>query len=156
MNDIELNAILYYADFLSLKTLSKPISNTCKYFFIHGTPLNATYIATGILPYEEDNPFFLQARKEYETLKNKFGLEGVESFLEDISYLRARGAVDAKQMLRCIHQYSTKIERKQAFTSYYRWLDEQKYTHIVLDDDGKEVEKECSKYVLHFEASINR
>lgn len=112
MNAIELNAILYYADFLSLKTLSKPISSTCKYFFIHGTPLNATYIATGTLQYEEDNPFFLQARKEYETLKDKFGLEGVESFLEDISYLRARGAVDAKQMLRCIHQYSTRIERK--------------------------------------------
>ena len=36
MNDIELNAILYYADFLSLKDVSQPVTDNCKYFFVHG------------------------------------------------------------------------------------------------------------------------
>lgn len=44
MTDIEQNAILYYADFLSLKYKSHPVTDNCKYFFIHGCPINSAYI----------------------------------------------------------------------------------------------------------------
>jgi len=40
---------------------------------------------------------------EYELIKNKFGEEGVESFVEDICSIKACGMVDAKRMLKCIH-----------------------------------------------------
>lgn len=44
MTHAELNAILYYADFLSLKSESIPVTDNCKYFFIHGCPINSAYI----------------------------------------------------------------------------------------------------------------
>lgn len=34
MTNIEHNAILYYADVLSLKETSKPVTDNCKYYFI--------------------------------------------------------------------------------------------------------------------------
>lgn len=123
MNTIELNAILYYADYLSLRTISKPVTDNCKYYFIHNTPINSTYIVDLIPFYDEDNLFYKQAKEEYDELKNKFGEAGVMSFLENISDLKACGTVGAKQMLKSIHRYSTTIDRKKAFSRYYRWLD---------------------------------
>jgi len=58
MNNIELNAILYYADFLSLKQLSYPVTDNCKYFFIHGVPMNSLYILDLKPNYDENNPYF--------------------------------------------------------------------------------------------------
>jgi hypothetical protein len=46
MNDIELNAILYYADFLSLKAINQPVTDNCKYFFVYGVPINSAFIAS--------------------------------------------------------------------------------------------------------------
>ena len=43
MNTIELNAILYYADYLSLRSISTPVTDNCKYYFIHNTPINSAY-----------------------------------------------------------------------------------------------------------------
>lgn len=40
MNVIELSAILYYADFLALKTENRTVTDNCKYMFIYGTPIN--------------------------------------------------------------------------------------------------------------------
>ena len=110
MNTIELNAILYYADYLSLRTISKPVTDNCKYYFIHNTPINSAYIVDLIPFYDENNLFYKQAKE-------------VMSFLENISDLKACGTVGAKQMLKCIHRYSTTIDRKKAFSRYYRWLD---------------------------------
>lgn len=108
MNDIELNAILYYADFLSLKDVSQPVTDNCKYFFVHGAPVNSLYIIDLEPIYDENNQYFRQAKGEYEMIKNKFGEEGVESFIEDVCSIRACGSVDAERMLKCIHQYSSK------------------------------------------------
>jgi hypothetical protein len=44
MNEIEHNAILFYADFLSLQRENHPVTDNCKYFFIHGFPINSAYI----------------------------------------------------------------------------------------------------------------
>lgn len=151
MNTIELNAILYYADYLSLRTISKPVTDNCKYYFIHNTPINSVYIVDLTPFYDEDNLFYKQAKEEYNELKNKFGEAGVMSFLENISDLKACGTVGAKQMLKCIHRYSTTIDRKKAFSRYYRWLDKQKYIQFVEDENGEKIEQECSRYVAHSE-----
>lgn len=156
MNDIELNAILYYADFLSLKATCQPVTDNCKYFFIHGTPVNSLYILDEEPIYDEENAYFQQAKDEYEKIKNKFGEDGVESFIDDICVIRACGSVDAERMLKCIHQYSTKKERKQALNLYYNWRKSQTYSHITINDDGDPLEQECSPYVYHAERLFER
>ena len=108
MNDIELNAILYYADFLSLKDISQPVTDNCKYFFVHGVPVNSLYIIDLEPVYDAENKYFKQAKSEYDMIKCKFGEDGVESFIEDVCSIRACGCVDAERMLKCIHQYSSK------------------------------------------------
>ena len=69
MNNIELNYILYYADFLSLKCTDTPVTDNCKYFFIHGAPKNAAYIVGCEPVYDKNNPYFIQSVQEYELLK---------------------------------------------------------------------------------------
>lgn len=44
MNEIELNAVLFYADYLSLKHKQRPVTDVCKYFYIHGVPINVCHI----------------------------------------------------------------------------------------------------------------
>ena len=49
---------------------------------------------------------------EYTIIKDKYGEEGVETFINDVCCIKACGCVDAERMLNCIHQYSSKHERK--------------------------------------------
>lgn len=42
--NIQHNTILYYADYLSLRDISIPVTDNCKYYFIHGIPINSAYI----------------------------------------------------------------------------------------------------------------
>lgn len=58
MNDIELNAILYYADFLSLQAISVPVTDNCKYFYIHKVPINSCYILDLEPIFDENNTYF--------------------------------------------------------------------------------------------------
>ena len=44
MNEAELSAILYYSDLLSMKSVSHPITNNCKYFFVYKTPMHISFI----------------------------------------------------------------------------------------------------------------
>jgi hypothetical protein len=44
MKLIEDNMILYYADFLSLKDISIPVTDNCKYYYIHDNPINSAYL----------------------------------------------------------------------------------------------------------------
>lgn len=151
LNNIELNIVLYYADYLSLKELSIPVTDNCKYYFIHGTPINSAYIV-GLEPfYDIENPYYQQAYMEYNTLKKSLDEDAINSFVENICYLRIRGCVDARDMLDCIHQFSYKQERRFAFRRYERWRKSQTYTHITLDDVGEETEEQCTRYVAHYE-----
>lgn len=108
MNQIELNAILFYADFLSLKGSGHPVTDNCKYFFMHGVPMNSLYILDLEPLFDQQDFYFQQAKAEYEAIKDKFDEEGVRSFIEDICSIRSCGTVDAERMLSCIHQYSNK------------------------------------------------
>lgn len=156
MNDIEQNAILYYADFLSLKAISQPVTDNCKYYYIHGVPINSLYIIDLQPVYDKNNQYIQQAIEEYEMIKNKFGEEGIESFIEDICSIRACGVVDAKRMLNCIHQYSSKKQRKEAFRVYYEWKNNLKYTHETINEKGDIVDTECTKYVYHHERALKQ
>ena len=156
MNHIELNAVLFYSDFLSLKAISQPVTDNCKYFYIHGFPINSAFILDLQPEYDEQNRYFRQALIEYEIIKNKYGDDGVESFIDDICSIRACGCVDAERMLKCIHRYSTKKERKEAFNTYYDWKNNQIYTHITINEDGDPQEKECSKYVYNAERMLGK
>lgn len=156
MNHIELNAILFYSDFLSLKATSQPVTDNCKYFYVHGFPINSAFILDLQPEYDEQNRYFRQAMVEYELIKEKYGDDGIESFIDDICSIRACGCVDAERMLKCIHQYSTKKERKEAFSIYYNWKNSQMYTHITINEDGDPQEKECSKYVYHAERMLGK
>lgn len=156
MNHIELNAILFYSDFLSLKDISQPVTDNCKYFYIHGMPINSAFILDLEPDFDEQNKYFQQARAEYNIIKDKYGVEGVESFIDDICCIRACGCVDAYRMLNCIHQYSSKHEKKQAFNIYNNWKKQQIFTHMAINEDGEYEETECTKYVYHAEKMLGR
>lgn len=99
VNHIELNAVLYYADFLSLRDIGIPVTDNCKYFYIHGTPINSCYILDLEPIYDPENPYFQQAIQEYTILRDKCGEDGVLSFVEKCANLSACGAVTAERML---------------------------------------------------------
>lgn len=61
MNNIELNAILFYADYLSLKATSTPVTDNCKYFFIFGCPVNAAFIVDNEPIFDPENEYLLEA-----------------------------------------------------------------------------------------------
>lgn len=152
MNQLELSSILFYADFLSLQETSTTVCDTCKYFFVFGVPMNVCMIA-GVEPqYDVDNKYFQRAYKEYVILRDKFGQEGINSFLDGICNLKATGSVSAEQMLKYIHRFDTKKVRKRAFEKYYKSKENQTYKHIIQGLNGLE-EHECSKYVAHAEQS---
>jgi hypothetical protein len=59
-------------------------------------------------------------------------------------------------MLNCIHQYSGKHEKKQAFNIYNNWKKQQLFTHMTINEDGEYEETECTKYVYHAEKMLGR
>lgn len=152
MNQSELSTILYYADFLSLKHTCTTVTDTCKYFFVFGIPMNIAYIVDQSPIYDENNSYFKQAESEYLMLKNKFGDEGVNSFIGNICNLSASGSVNAISMLKYIHRYSDKNQRDLAFKKYKEFKRGYKYTIPTIDEDGNEIEIECTKYVAHANA----
>lgn len=156
MNNIELNAILFYADYMSLRDECKPVTDNCKYFYIHGAPINSAYILDLEPEYDESSPYFIQAYAEYTAIKNKYGDEGIESFIDDICAIRCCGSVNAEQMLTRIHQYSDKKTRRQAFSKYREWKNNQFYSHITINDNGEPQEKQCTQYVSHTERMLER
>ena len=65
MSNVQLNAVLYYADFLSLKEVSKPVTDNCKYYFIYNFPMNAAYLVDNEPMYSTDNKYFKQELQIY-------------------------------------------------------------------------------------------
>lgn len=156
MSQIELNAILFYADYLSLQAISIPVTDNCKYFYIHGVPINSAYILGMTPEYDEESPYFKQSLTEYQIIKERFGEDGVNSFVEDICAINACGSVDAERMLNKIHQYTGKHEKRRAFQVYNKWKQDQIYSHITINENGDPQEKECTKYVYHAERMLGR
>lgn len=156
MNKIELNAVLYYADFLSMKAISQPVTDNCKYFFIHNVPINSAFIVDLEPVYDEGNEYFQQSLAEYLLIKDKFGEDGVESFIDGICNIKACGSVNGERMLQCIHQFSNKHDRRHAFNTYYNWKNNQIYTHTTINENGNPQETRCTKYTYHVERMLER
>lgn len=66
-------------------------------------PINSACILDMEPVYDPDNPYFQQALAEYTIVRDKYGDEGLETFIDDICCIRACGCVDAERMLKCIH-----------------------------------------------------
>lgn len=156
MTDIEHNAILYYADILSLKETSKPVTDNCKYYFLHNAPINSAYIVDLEPVYDKENKYYLQAVDEYTKLKDKFADKAITDIIGHICCLDVMGCINAEQILKCIHQYSSRRERAQSFSRYYNWKNNQVYKHKTINENGDIVETECTRYVSHFERSSER
>ena len=151
MNQFEMSAILYYADFLSLQYSNKPCTESCKYFFVHGVPMNIAYIVDQEPVYDVDDQWFQKSLKEYSMLKHKFGDDGAISFLKNLCNLGSAGSVNATQMMKYIHRYDEKQERDKAFRLFKLNRSKKKYTHLTRNEDGDITQEECSKYVAHAE-----
>ena len=156
MNNIELNVILFYADYMSLKEAGIPVTDNCKYFYIHNTPINAAFILNLEPEYDETNPYFVQAWTECSAIKDKYDDEGLQTFIDEICAIRACGSVDAERMLTRIHQFSDKKTRKQAFGKYREWKNKQYYSHITINENGELQETKCTRYVSHVERMLDK
>ena len=154
MGQLEMSAILYYADFLSLQYQDKPCTESCKYFFVHGVPMNIAYLINQEPVYDVDNQWFQKSLKEYSMLKHKFGDDGAISFLKNICNLGVAGSVNATQMMKYIHRYDEKSERDKAFMRFKQNRSKKIYTHITRNDDGEITQEQCSKYVAHSERNV--
>lgn len=150
-DNIKQNTILYYADYLSLRENNIPVTDNCKYYFIHNIPTNSAYIVDKQPFYDEQNQYIIQATNECRDIIEYSGEEGVNSFLERICNLSALGCIDAVQMLQCINYYRDRKERKQALKTYNNWNNNKKYYHTVRDDDGELHREQCSEYVARAE-----
>ena len=156
LTNIELNAILYYADYLSLQHESIPITDTPKYYFVYRCPINVAYMVDSEPVFDTTNKWFKQASTEYLQIRNKFDEDGVTSFIEDICNIAACGVVGWERMLQYVHQFSSKKERIQAFDTCREYLKNIKHKHEVKNDDGNLQTEACSKYVYHAETSSKR
>lgn len=156
MNIVKLNLILYYADFLSMQATSTPVTDTCKYFFIHGTPMNACYLAEVEPTYDEDNEYFKKSKEEFEALAKQFGDDGVQSFIGRICNLSSCGCVTPERMFAYIYQFTPRYQYYEALNKYNNWKKSLTFKHIIKDDDGNPQLAECNKYYAHVEASLGR
>ena len=151
---VSLNAVLYYADYLSLYHTYTPITDTCKYFIVYGTPINAAYISGGSPVYDENNQYFKQALDELCSIQEKTGRTGMISFLQNICNIFARGCINGSQLLECIIYYKTKREKKEARNKYNEHMSNIRYD-LQYVEDGELVTTNCSKYVKHMSIKPN-
>lgn len=150
INDGEKNLILYYADYISLQHENIPVTDSCKYFFIKGSPYNIEYIVTHDIEVDFDNKYVREAYNNLRMLSNCFTKNAAAKFLSDLCEIQACGVVDAERMIQYIYQYDRDLKHK-AFKKYNKYIKSKKYTHIVSDEDGNKIEKECTKYIAHAE-----
>lgn len=87
LNQFEQSAILYYADYMSMRETSHPVSDTCKYFYVYGYPLNSSFMEDSEPFYDTEDQYYKNALSQYLMIKQKFGELGVCSFLNNICNL---------------------------------------------------------------------
>ena len=153
MNETELIAILYYSDLLSMKSVSHPITNNCKYFFVYKTPMHISFIVNQLPQFDKQNQYFQQALKEYRMLTDKYGNDGAMSFINNLCNLGVAGSVNGLQMLKYIHRYTDNYNKYKAFKEYKQYIKDQKYTFQSKNDDGEIETRSCTKYISNDQIS---
>lgn len=154
INQIEYNAILFYSDVLSLEERSIPITFPCKYFYIYNTPMHIDSICGYEVKVGLNNKYFKKAYKTYIILRDKYGEEGIKTFIDNICSISLCGMLDGERMLKCIRQYDDKQSKTNSINKYHRWQSKQTFTHTILDDEDREREVECTKYIKHYETKV--
>lgn len=101
--------------------------------------------------FDENNPYLAESVKEYNMIREKYDDDGVKAFLEDLCALKYTGKVTGYDMLKYIHMYSDKKERKHAYKKYQNYDENIKYKHAVRNDDGDIELVQCSRYIAHLE-----
>lgn len=144
---LNLNAVLYYADYLSLHDIFIPVTDTCKYYIVYGMPINAAYIAGNTPVYNTTNKYYEQALSELYDIQKKLGQEGVSSFLRNLCNVFAVGNVNGIQMLNCILFYEDKRIKRRARHTYKEYMENIRYTQHIDDEDVGDIQ--CTKYVTH-------
>ena len=119
---IEQNIILYYADYLALRNASRQVTDNCKYYCLYGAPVNVAYLHNSSPFYDTEDQYYIQAYTELQTILQKAGIEAVKDYVMSICNLKVMGCVDAKLMLKQVHQFSNSFERNVAFGDYQKWL----------------------------------
>lgn len=61
LNKFELSAVLYYADYMSMREESIPITDSCKYFFVYGYPMNVAFINDQSPFYDAENKYYKES-----------------------------------------------------------------------------------------------
>ena len=153
MNEAELSAILYYADLLSMKSTSHPITNNCKYFFVHKTPMHISFIVNQLPQFDKEDQYFQQSLNEYRMLTDKYGNDGAMSFINNLCNLGVAGSVNGLQMLKYIHRYTDNYNKYKAFKEYKQYIKDQKYTFQSRNDDGELETRPCTKYIANDQIS---
>ena len=153
MNEAELSAILYYADLLSMKSTSHPITNNCKYFFVHKTPMHISFIVNQLPQFDKEDQYFQQSLNEYRMLTDKYGNDGAMSFINNLCNLGVAGSVNGLQMLKYIHRYTDNYNKYKAFKEYKQYIKDQKYTFQSKNDDGEIETRSCTKYISNDQIS---
>lgn len=153
LNQIELNAILFYADILSLQDTNTTVTDNCKYFFMYGTPINSAFIVNSEPFYNHENEYFKQSIQTYNILKDKYGDEGVLSFINNLCNISVCGCIDAIRMIKCIHQYDEPWERKASINNYKKWKKGLSYKLNITNEDGEQEEIGCTSYIARLELS---
>lgn len=62
---------------------------------------------------------------------------------------------DGERLLKYIHQYSEKAERRNAIRKYAEYMDDIQYTKTTINEDGNPQTIECTKYYAHAERMRN-
>ena len=153
MNEAELSAILYYADLLSMKSTSHPITNNCKYFFVHKTPMHISFIVNQLPQFDKEDQYFQQSLNEYRMLTDKYGNDGAMSFINNLCNLGVAGSVNGLQMLKYIHRYTDNYNKYKAFKEYKQYIKDQKYAFQSKNDDGEIETRSCTKYIANDQIS---
>ena len=150
----EWSTILFRADCLSLQATNTSVTDTCKYFFIHGAPINSCYIAKVEPFYDIQNEYLQQAITEYNLIKNSFGEDGIYSYIGEIACIRACGALNAERILQHLYRFAKGKKLQKAIQRYNIWKNNLSYKHVIKNDEGESVIAKCGKELAHVEKAL--
>lgn len=150
----ERSTILFRAGCLSLQDTNTSVTDTCKYFFVHGAPINSCYIAKVEPFYDENSVYLKQAQTEYELIRNSLGQDGVDSYIGEIACIKACGAVDAERILQHIYRFAGNKKLQKAIQKYNNWKNNLSYKHIIKNDEGEPTIAVCGKELAHVEKAL--
>lgn len=150
LTDEQLNCIAYFADYLSLQDINRSETGACKYFFINQYPINIHYLLYKRINLNPYSKYVRQALDYYNLIYLTYNEKSVRDFIQSICEIQASGMVDGVRMLQYIHQYSPDkcIEKIEEYQKYEENIE---YTHTVKDDNLKEIEEPCTRYVYNHE-----